>query len=299
LQVELAQLQYAYPRLVGQGEGMSRLGAGIGTRGPGETKLETDRRHIRRRMSEIKKSLESVATHRERYRERRRETKQIQLALVGYTNAGKSTIFNRLTEYGTFEENILFATLDPLTKQISLPQGTECLLTDTVGFIQKLPTTLVKAFRSTLEEAKDATLIIHVVDSSHENYMAHQGTVESILNDLKMSEIPQLVVYNKRDLAEETFTPKTEWPHLWISAYKQRDIELLLNEIAKALTNDTDKYKLFVDPANGRWMDELRRDTKLHSFEFDEESGKYIAQGEVRKDTRMHGIIFPKIEEEF
>lgn len=153
LQVELAQLQYTMPRLMGQGLSLSRLGGGIGTRGPGETKLETDRRHIRSRIDEIKKQLAVVVEHRKRYRERRKDNKVFQVSLIGYTNAGKSTLFNRLTEADTFEENLLFATLDPTTRKMPLPSGYTVLLTDTVGFIQDLPTSLIAAFRSTLEEA--------------------------------------------------------------------------------------------------------------------------------------------------
>ncbi|HHY21557.1 MAG TPA: GTPase HflX, partial [Bacilli bacterium] len=163
LQVELAQLSYLLPRLMGQGLALSRLGGGIGTRGPGETKLEVDRRHIRRRMDEIKRQLSHIVRHRERYRKQRKLNQQIQLALVGYTNAGKSTLLNRLTSGETLEEDLLFATLDPTTKKLKLPSGLTVLLSDTVGFIQDLPTTLIAAFRSTLEEVKEADFLLHVV----------------------------------------------------------------------------------------------------------------------------------------
>ena len=152
LQVELAQLQYLLPRLGGQGTQLSRLGAGIGTRGPGETKLEADRRHIRNKIHDIKSQLAAVVQHRERYRERRKKNRVIQVAIVGYTNAGKSTLFNRLTEADSYEENQLFATLDPMTKKCILPSGFTVLITDTVGFIQELPTSLMAAFRSTLKK---------------------------------------------------------------------------------------------------------------------------------------------------
>src|SRR5690606_9949760 len=161
LQVELAQLQYLLPRLIGKGIELSRLGGGIGTRGPGETKLETDRRHIHKRIDDIKNQLSVIVQHRERYRERRKKNNTYQIALVGYTNAGKSTLFNRLTEADSFEENLLFATLDPMTRRMILPGGITTLLTDTVGFIQDLPTSLIAAFRSTLEEVKEADLILH------------------------------------------------------------------------------------------------------------------------------------------
>ncbi|HDR8355466.1 TPA: GTPase HflX, partial [Bacillus cereus] len=186
LQVELAQLQYTMPRLMGQGLSLSRLGGGIGTRGPGETKLETDRRHIRSRIDEIKKQLAVVVEHRKRYRERRKDNKVFQISLIGYTNAGKSTLFNRLTEANTFEENLLFATLDPTTRKMPLPSGYTVLLTDTVGFIQDLPTSLIAAFRSTLEEAGEADVILHVVDSADPNYIGHEKTVKRLLSELEI-----------------------------------------------------------------------------------------------------------------
>ena len=181
LQVELAQLEYLLPRLSGQGTQLSRLGGGIGTRGPGETQLETDRRHIRKRIHDIKKQLEVIVRHRNLYRKRRKERKLIQIALVGYTNAGKSTLFNQLTAGDSYEEDLLFATLDPLTKRMTLPNGLVTILSDTVGFIEDLPTTLIAAFRSTLEEVQEADLLLIVVDSSHPDYAQHEKTVLSLL----------------------------------------------------------------------------------------------------------------------
>lgn len=160
LQVELAQLEYLLPRLHGQGRALSRLGGGIGTRGPGETKLETDRRHIQSRINDIKKQLKQVVKQRSQYRERRKKNSAFQISIVGYTNAGKSTLFNRLTNSVSFEEDKLFATLDPMTRRLHLSSGFQALISDTVGFIQDLPTTLVAAFRSTLEEVLEADFIL-------------------------------------------------------------------------------------------------------------------------------------------
>lgn len=185
LQIELAQLQYALPRLTGQGINLSRQGGGIGARGPGETKLETDRRHIRNRIHEINTQLSTVIRHRSRYRERRKKNGVLQIALVGYTNAGKSTWFNRLTSADSYEEDLLFATLDPMTRKMVLPSGYSVLLSDTVGFIQDLPTTLIAAFRSTLEEVKEADLILHLIDSSNEDYAGHEKQCFGCLRSLK------------------------------------------------------------------------------------------------------------------
>ncbi|HET7616634.1 MAG TPA: GTPase HflX, partial [Bacillales bacterium] len=199
LQVELAQLKYTLPRLIGKGTALSRLGGGIGTRGPGETKLEQDRRYIRRRISEIERHLRTIVRHRERYRGRRKRNQSFQIALVGYTNAGKSTLFNQLTDAGAFEEDQLFATLDPLTRRFRLPSGLEVLVSDTVGFIQDLPTSLVAAFRSTLEEVKEADLILQVIDASHPDFSQHEQTVLKLLRELEAGHIPLLAVYNKTD----------------------------------------------------------------------------------------------------
>ena len=198
LQVELAQLDYLLPRLQGHGKSLSRLGGGIGTRGPGETKLEMDRRHIRTRMNEIKHQLRTVEEHRERYRNKRNQNQVFQVALVGYTNAGKSSWFNVLANEETYEKDQLFATLDPKTRQIQINDGFNLIISDTVGFIQKLPTTLIAAFKSTLEEAKGADLLVHVVDSSHPEYRTQYDTVNDLIKQLDMSHISQIVILIKR-----------------------------------------------------------------------------------------------------
>ena len=208
LQVDLAQHEYLLPRLAGQWSHLERLGAGIGTRGPGETQLETDRRLIRGRISRLKDELERVRRHRALYRRRRAKTGVPVAALVGYTNAGKSTLMNALSGADVLAENKLFATLDPVTRRVNLPGGGHFLLTDTVGFIQKLPTQLVAAFRATLEELADADLLVHVVDITHVNAAEQAETVEDTLADLEVAEKPRLTVLNKVDtLARADGTP--------------------------------------------------------------------------------------------
>ncbi len=199
LQVELAQLTYLLPRLTGHGRHLSRLGGGIGTRGPGETKLETDRRHIRRRIGELRRQLESVKAHRALHRQRRRKNGVFQVALVGYTNAGKSTLLRQLTAADVLAEDKLFATLDPSTRVFRLPSGKEVLLTDTVGFIQNLPHELVAAFRATLEEVNEADLLVHVIDASSPMRDRQRRVVEDVLAELGAGGKPALVVYNKID----------------------------------------------------------------------------------------------------
>lgn len=200
LQVELAQLNYRLPRLAGHSEWLSRLGGGIGTRGPGETKLETDRRVIRHRVGQIRQQIEKVRRHRGLHRSKRRAIPVPVVSLAGYTNAGKSTLFNTLTTSKTLSSDRLFATLDPLVRRLRLSTGQEVLFADTVGFIRKLPTDLVAAFRATLEEICEADLILHVVDASSEQMADQKASVESILRDIGAESTPVLVVYNKADL---------------------------------------------------------------------------------------------------
>ncbi len=201
LQVELAQHEYLLPRLAGQWSHLERLGGGIGTRGPGETQIETDRRLIRGRLKRLQQGLEQVRTHRALYRQRRKEQSLPVVALIGYTNAGKSTLFNAITRADTLVRNILFATLDPITRRGRLPSGDAVLLTDTVGFISKLPHALVAAFRATLEELSDADLLVHVVDVTHPNAGEQAEVVEQTLEEMGLGGKPIILALNKMDVA--------------------------------------------------------------------------------------------------
>ena len=200
LQVELAQHEYLLPRLAGQWSHLERLGGGIGTRGPGESQLETDRRLIRNKVHRLKGQIEEIRTHRALYRSDRKRRGVLVVALVGYTNSGKSTLLNRLTSASVRAEDKLFATLDPVTRRLHLADGIDVLLTDTVGFIQKLPPILVAAFRATLEELSDADLLVHVVDVNHPNAPEQVEEVEGVLNELGLSGKPALTALNKIDL---------------------------------------------------------------------------------------------------
>jgi GTP-binding protein HflX len=200
MQVELAQHQYLLPRLVGQWSHLERLGGGIGTRGPGETQLETDRRLVRRRIQKIQEELDKVRQRRNHYLERRRRAAVPMATLVGYTNAGKSTLFNSLSDAGVPAEDRLFNTLDPVTRRLNLPAGGELLLSDTVGFIQKLSPTVVAAFRATLEELHEADLLLHVIDITHQKAPEQAEVVENTLTDLGLGGKPRLLVINKMDL---------------------------------------------------------------------------------------------------
>jgi GTP-binding protein HflX len=203
LQVELAQHQYLLPRLAGQWSHLERLGGGIGTRGPGESQLETDRRLIRQKIHRLKAEIEEISRHRSLYRQRRKEGGIPIAALIGYTNSGKSTLLNAVSNANVLVEDKLFATLDPITRQLFLPGNQKILLTDTVGFIQKLPTTVVAAFRATLEELAEADLLLHVVDIIHRDAPQQCQTVEEILLDLNLGDKPRLTVLNKADLLPE------------------------------------------------------------------------------------------------
>ena len=202
LQVELAQLRYMLPRLTGKGIAMSRLGGGIGTRGPGETKLETDRRHIHRRIDSLKEKLDEVARQRNRQRERRKRDGVVTVAIVGYTNAGKSTLLNSLTDAGVLFENMLFATLDPTARALELPSGSSVMLVDTVGFIRRLPHHLIEAFKSTLEEAVQADIILNVCDCSSPVFRDHLSITQKLLDELGASGKPVITVLNKTDIAD-------------------------------------------------------------------------------------------------
>jgi GTP-binding protein HflX len=242
LQVELAQLRYNLPRLGGQGLVLSRLGGGIGTRGPGETKLEVDRRRIRTRIHDIDEQITLLRKHRNLHRERRQAVNLPSIALIGYTNAGKSTLLNYLTSAGVLAEDKLFATLDPTTRLIQLPNRQEALLTDTVGFIHKLPHQLIAAFRATLEEVIHADLLLHIVDASHPHYQEQSDAVFHVLRELGAESKSILTVFNKTDLIDNEFVKERltrQDGSIAISALKGTGIENLLQAISSALRHKT------------------------------------------------------------
>ncbi|BBH74171.1 TPA: GTPase HflX [Staphylococcus pseudintermedius] len=279
LQVEYAQLDYLLPRLTGHGKSLSRLGGGIGTRGPGETKLETDRRHIRTRMNEIKRKLAEVEAHRERYRNQREQNQVFQVALIGYTNAGKSSWFNTLTAADTYEQDLLFATLDPKSRQLKINDGFEMVISDTVGFIQKLPTTLIEAFKSTLEEARQADLLIHVVDASHAEYKIQYDTVNEIVQELDMQDIPQVVIFNKKDLFTGITTPVTQQPSVFVSSKNEADIEKVKNLLFQAIQKQLDFYTVQLPSSAADQLYHLKQHTLVTKLDYDEATDQYHIEG--------------------
>ena len=267
LQVELAQLKYMLPRLGGKGASMSRLGGGIGTRGPGETKLETDRRHIRRRISALTEDLKALEERRNRHRERRKKDGVVCVALVGYTNAGKSTLMNTLTDAGVLAENKLFATLDPTARALTLPDGSSVLLIDTVGFIRRLPHKLVEAFKSTLDEAASANVILNICDASNDECGEHFKVTMDLLDELGCGDKPIITVLNKCDLINDISIPCVG-KCVRVSAKNGDGLQELLEAIAAALPPTRKRVKILLPFAMGSVGAELRKTGVVHSEEY-------------------------------
>lgn len=276
IQVELAQLQYRLPRLSGLGTALSRLGGGIGTRGPGETQLETDRRHIRRRIASLKTQLEALEKRRALHRERRKKEGATVVAIVGYTNVGKSTLLNTLTNAGVLAENRLFATLDPTSRALELPDGRAALLIDTVGFVRRLPHQLVEAFHSTLEEAVDADLIWCVCDASSEEAEEQAAVARKLMGDLGVS-APVLTVLNKCDIAPPVpggfFGENT----VRISAKTQDGLDELLRKTTQALPPAHQRLELLIPYGDTGFISEIMRDGRIFSTDYEQDGARIDA----------------------
>lgn len=270
LQVELAQQKYRLPRLTGIGTALSRLGGGIGTRGPGETKLETDKRHIRRRISYLESELEELKKHRNFSRSRRKKDGVLCAAIVGYTNVGKSTLLNALTDAGVLAENKLFATLDITSRSVELPDGRTVMLIDTVGLIRRLPHNLVEAFKSTLEEAAAADVILNVQDMSSPERIQQAEVTEKLLAELGCGDIPKINVMNKLDAAIDADTVFEDDSTVLISAKERIGFDKLLDCIAAKLPETAKRMKLLVPYDRTAFIGKIREDGRIFSEEYTE-----------------------------
>ncbi|MDT2748540.1 MULTISPECIES: GTPase HflX [Streptococcus] len=269
LQVHLAQLKYMLPRLVGQGIMLSRQAGGIGSRGPGESQLELNRRSIRNQITDIEKQLAVVEKNRQTIRDKRIGSETFKIGLIGYTNAGKSTIMNVLTDDGQYEANELFATLDATTKQIYLQNQFQVTLTDTVGFIQDLPTELVAAFKSTLEESRHVDLLLHVIDASDPDHTEHEKVVLDILKDLDMLSIPRLAIYNKMDIADGLTA--TAFPNVRLSARDKGSRQMLRNLIIDQIRDSFEPFSIKVHQDKAYKLYALNKVALLDNYTFDQE----------------------------
>ena len=288
LQVELAQYQYLLPRLSGMGASLSRQGGGIGTRGPGETKLESDRRHIRERIARLQSEIQQVRQVRGVQRERRMKNSVPVVAIVGYTNAGKSTLLNQLTGAGIPANNRLFDTLDTTSRQLTVSDNLDVVLTDTVGFIAKLPHHLVDAFRATLEELEYADLLLHVIDASDENRQEHIEVVDRLIDQLAKPGIPVLQCYNKADLVEPTDIPVGE-DVVGISAATGSGMDELLQAVERALGHSRHHIIVTVPYAKGGLVETLHSGAQVLNVE-------YTAEG-IEVETIVDPILYGRLKE--
>ena len=282
LQVELAQLNYLLPRLTGKGITMSRLAGGVGTRGPGETKLETDRRHIQKAIHNIEVQLKEVKKQRQIHIDKRRENLVPVIALVGYTNAGKSSLLNALADSSELTENKLFATLDPVTRKVLLENNQEVLVSDTVGFIDKLPHQLISAFRATLEEIMYADLLLHVVDVTSENYQMQIDVVNNVLGEIGVTNIPTIFVYNKIDLLTELPIVKPGDTYIYISTKTKAGIDNLKDLIAEQFFTER-KYKVLIPYTEGQLVEEIHNIGIVDNVSY-EEKGSLISFTSFQKN---------------
>ncbi len=304
LQVELAQLRYTAPRLIGKGAELSRQGGGIGSRGPGESRLETDRRHIHRRIDALEASLAEMQKNRATMRTARDRSGLPKVAIVGYTNAGKSTLLNHLTDAGVLSENKLFATLDPTTRRLSLPEGEEVLLTDTVGLIRRLPHHLVKAFHSTLEEAAYADILMIVLDASDAECGEHLTVTEELLAELSASDKPTIYVYNKSDLCEAPVfgVIDPDRPSVAISSADGRGVDALLSLLSETVQNGKTTLSLFFPYDKQASLSGLHKNATVLSTEYTDR-GVLVTAVLDRREAGLYRAFFveptpPSMEEE-
>lgn len=297
-QVELAQLRYRLPRLRGK-KNFSQQGGGIGTRGPGETQLEVDRRRLLRRMHKLERDLASISARRTNQRKARHRSPYRTVSIVGYTNAGKSSLLRQLTGAEVKIEDRLFATLDPTTRKLQLPGGEQILMTDTVGFIKKLPHQLVEAFKSTLEVSAGADLLVHVVDGAGPHPMGHIDAVREVLTEIDAEEIPQLIVFNKADLAEDIGQLVNQNPgSVAVSAVTGDGVEALLVAIGEALRARTDLYRLFVPWARGDVLAAAHREGEVVSEESGDDGMAVVARLEPASANRLLEFIVEKLSDD-
>ena len=305
LQVELAQLKYTAPRLMGRGAQMSKLGGGIGTRGPGESQLETDRRHLHRRIHALEGQIAEMAKNRKTMRASRERSDVVEVAIVGYTNAGKSTLLNRLTDAGILAEDKLFATLDPTTRKYTLPCGESILLTDTVGFINKLPHHLISAFHSTLEEASLADILLILIDVSDPSYKEQLKVTENLLEELGAGDKPKLYVFNKcdRGFAElrEIGRAVEDERFVYISAATGQGVDSLIAKLEALVTDGKRRVTYFIPNSDGGALNTLYRVATVETVEYGAEGMTVLAlaDAKARGMMRKYALDDPSEKEEW